>query len=328
MPVDQTLEMDEASSAGLGTVKSGRGRLAYRIVVLAALAAAIGQVALGGVVRVTGSGLGCPDWPLCHGSIVPPFQLETLIEYSHRLSASVLSILVVAATVLAWRVLLENRTAIFSMAAALGLVAVAAVLGGVTVLTELAWWVVMVHLALAKALVASLVIASTAERNTGSQERSVDVGAARNQQFERLLTVTLVGAFALILTGSYMVGLGYGSACATWPLCNGDILPRGEAYLVHMAHRYVAGLVGLLIAGVALTAWYRRIGPNVGKVALALVGLLLIQTLLGAATVWTGFSPALKSVHLVAATLVWAALIYLAALQFAVRHSEPEGRSP
>jgi len=321
MLVDQTLEMDEASSAKLGTVKSGRGRLAYRIVVLTALAAAIGQVALGGVVRVTGSGLGCPDWPLCHGGIIPPFQLETLIEYSHRLSASVLSVLVVAATVLAWRVVRENRTAIFSTAAALGLVAMAAVLGGVTVLTELAWWVVMVHLALAEALVASLVVASVAGWNAGSGQR------VRNERFELLLTVALVGAFVLILTGSYMVGLGYGSACATWPLCNGDILPQGEAYLVHMAHRYVAGLVGILTAGVALWAWYRRIGPNVGKVALALLGLLLIQTLLGAATVWTGFSPTLKSVHLVAATLVWVALIYLAALQFAVWSSEPEGHN-
>ena len=61
---------------------------------------------------------------------------------------------------------------------------------------------------------------------------------------------------------------------------------------------------------------------------LALLGLFLMQILLGAATVWTDFAPALKSVHLVAATLVWVALIYLAALQFAVRRSEPGGQSP
>ena len=323
MLVHKTLEMDEASSATAGTVKSGRGRLAYRIVVLAALITAVGQVALGGVVRVTGSGLGCPDWPLCHGRIIPPFELETLIEYSHRLSASVLSILVVAATVLAWRVLRENRTAIISTAVALGLVAMAAVVGGVTVLTELAWWVVTVHLALAEALVASLVIASAAGWDAGSGKRSGNAGG-----FERLLKVTLIGTFALILSGSYMVGLGYGSTCATWPLCRGDVLPQGEASLVHMAHRYMAGLVGILTAGVALSAWTRRINSNSGRAALALIGLFLIQTLLGAATVWTGFASALKSVHLVAATLVWVALIYLAAIQFAFRRSEPERQSP
>ena len=322
MLVHETLEMDKASSATASAVKRDRGHLAYRIVVLSALVAAIGQVALGGVVRVTGSGLGCPDWPLCHGRIIPPFDLETLIEYSHRLSASVLSILVVAATVLAWRVLRENRTAIVSMTAALGLVALAAVLGGVTVLTELAWWVVMVHLALAEALVASLVIASLAGWNTGFGKR------VRNDRFERLLKVTLIGTFGLILSGSYIVGLGYGATCATWPLCRGDILPQGEASLVHMAHRYMAGLVGILTAGVALSAWTRRINTYAGRAALALLGLFLMQILLGAATVWTDFAPALKSVHLVAATLVWVALIYLAALQFAVRRSEPGGQSP
>jgi heme A synthase len=319
--------MDGALSATVATAQSGRGRLAYRFVVLAALVAAVGQVALGGVVRVTGSGLGCPDWPLCHGRIIPPFELETLIEYSHRLSASVLVVLVVAATVLAWRVLRENRTVVISMAAALGLVAMAAVLGGVTVLTELVWWVVMVHLALAEALVACLVIASVAGWNAGPRERSGSADAVRNDRFERLLEVTLIGTFALILSGSYMVGLGYGSTCATWPLCRGDVLPQGEASLVHMAHRYVAGLVGILTAGVALSAWYRGAGPGVGRVALALLGLFLLQTLLGATTVWTGFSSALRSVHLVAATLVWVALVYLATLHFDVRRPEPEGQS-
>ena len=47
-----------------------------------------GLVVLGGVVRVTGSGLGCPDWPLCYGRVVPPWELTALIEYSHRMVAS------------------------------------------------------------------------------------------------------------------------------------------------------------------------------------------------------------------------------------------------
>ena len=55
-----------------------------------ALAAAVAQISLGGIVRITDSGLGCPDWPLCHGKLLPPLELHTLIEYSHRLSASVL----------------------------------------------------------------------------------------------------------------------------------------------------------------------------------------------------------------------------------------------
>ena len=61
-----------------------------------ALIDAVAQVTLGGIVRVTGSGLGCPDWPLCYGQIIPPFKLDTLIEYSHRLSGMILGILVLS----------------------------------------------------------------------------------------------------------------------------------------------------------------------------------------------------------------------------------------
>ena len=54
------------------------------VVAALALLAAVGQVTLGGVVRLTDSGLGCPDWPLCHGKLIPPAEFHTLIEYSHR----------------------------------------------------------------------------------------------------------------------------------------------------------------------------------------------------------------------------------------------------
>ena len=304
--------------AGAGT----RGSVAFRIVVLVALVAAVGQVGLGGVVRVTDSGLGCPDWPLCHGRIVPPLEVPALIEYSHRLAASLLGALVVAGTVLAWRGARDNRPAIVSISAALALVVVAALLGAITVLTELAWWIVMLHLALAEIVVACIVIASVAGWKFGTRERLMDGLAAEWAWFHVLLAVTLMGTFALIMSGSYMVGLGYGSSCGTWPLCNGSFLPDEGAYLVHMAHRYVAGLVGVLIAAVATWAWYRRGSAQVGWAALSVAGLFLVQSLLGAATVWTGFEAELKSVHLVVATLVWVALVYLVALVFADRRLE------
>src|SRR5258708_40376482 len=67
------------------------------------------QIALGGVVRVSGSGLGCPDWPLCHGRPYPPADLHAIIEYSHRAVGSVTGILIVATVVLAWVVFRTQR---------------------------------------------------------------------------------------------------------------------------------------------------------------------------------------------------------------------------
>ena len=134
--------------------------IAFRVLALASSVAALAQVTLGGVVRVTGSGLGCPDWPLCHGQLIPPFEFATLVEYTHRLSASALGVLVLATLVLAWVFLRNNRWALWPSAIGMVLVIVAAALGGATVLTELSWWVRLIHLAVAEGVVAAMVVAT------------------------------------------------------------------------------------------------------------------------------------------------------------------------
>src|SRR5438552_18414642 len=81
--------------------------LSRRVFLLAAIFAYL-QIALGGVVRVTGSGLGCPDWPLCHGRPYPPADLNSIIEYSHRAVGSLTELLIAATAILAW-VVWRNR---------------------------------------------------------------------------------------------------------------------------------------------------------------------------------------------------------------------------
>src|SRR5438132_13735235 len=61
-------------------------------------------IILGGLVRVTGAGLACPDWPLCHGRLIPPLDPLVLTEWSHRFVASIVGILTLAVAVAAWRV--------------------------------------------------------------------------------------------------------------------------------------------------------------------------------------------------------------------------------
>lgn len=284
----------------------------FRILVVAALLAAFAQVTLGGVVRVTDSGLGCPDWPLCHGKLIPPFELTTLIEYSHRLSASVLSLMVLATSVLAWKYYRSRFEIVAPATLALFLVIVAALLGGVTVLTELAWWVVLVHLGIAELLITSLAVASIAawygDKLKRYDAREGSSAVRPSDLFQWLVVATAVGVFLLILSGSYMVGYGAGSSCATWPLCRGSLLPSGTIYAIHMGHRYVAGLVGLLIIATAIAAW--RMGrhrPDIRLVGLLLLVAFAIQIIVGAAVVWAKFVPEAKALHLSVATLVWLA---------------------
>lgn len=310
------------------------GRLIFRVLAVASLAAAFAQVTLGGIVRVTGSGLGCPDWPLCHGQIIPPFEFATILEYSHRLSASLLGALVLATMVVVLMRYRSNRWGKNSILTALGLVLVAAALGGATVLTELAWWLRLLHLGIAEGAVAALVIVVTVSWRVGSaNDRSADAATSNSagnnaasaiapeiddaRSVNRLMIATLVGVFLLILSGSYIVGAGYGSSCGTWPLCNGSLFPEGRAYIEHMGHRYFAAIVGLLILAVAYKAWQMRFRmPSVGWSGLLLAASFAAQILVGALTVWLGFTPEIKAIHLSMATLVWIALVFVAALVY------------
>ena len=285
--------------------------------VAAAVIAAFGQVTLGGVVRVTDSGLGCPDWPLCYGQIIPPFSVPTLIEYSHRLSASVLSLFVAATAVLSWLHFRDNPVVLRSAIAGLVLVIVAALLGGVTVLTELAWWVVLFHLGIAELLLACLIVTAISGWN-GNRASIPGFTSRPSPTSERLAIAAVVGSFILILSGSFMVGYGAGTSCATWPLCRGSFWPSdAAAYLIHMGHRYVAALVGLIV----LAAAWRviRTLPDNPPARIAAVGVIVafaVQIVVGAAVIWTAFGADFRAVHLSAATLVWALLITMVGLMY------------
>ena len=295
---------------------SVRSQSWFRIVVVAAIVAAFGQVTLGGVVRVTGSGLGCPDWPLCHGQIIPPFDAPTLIEYSHRLSASVLSLFVVGNAVIVWMHYKHDPHTLYASMAALALLVAAVILGGLAVLTELEWWAVLIHLAIAETLIACLVFAAIRRWNPdhvpasgGPDDR---VGVARVW-----VIAAVVGVFAVIISGSYMVGYGAGTSCGTWPLCRGSLLPSGMAYALHMGHRYVAALVGLGILVAAWKAWRVSDGNRPLRYATAaLVAVFAAQIVVGAVLVWSGFSIDLKAAHLSIATIAWTILVSMAALLY------------
>src|SRR5438093_3042920 len=122
-------------------------------------------IVLGAVVRVTGSGMGCGDhWPLCNGHLFPPLNdIPAVIEWSHRLVAAGVSVLVVGLALLGWRGAggLEPgaRAAAYTAAA---LLVIQVLLGAVTVKTGLTPVLVILHLGTAMLLLATLIAAARA----------------------------------------------------------------------------------------------------------------------------------------------------------------------
>ena len=126
-----------------------------------ATASALGAFALtiaGGFVTQTGSGLGCPDWPTCHGQLIPDLSdPATAIEWTHRTIAAIVGVLVLVTTVFAWRDRRGERRIVFAATLAFVLVVLQAILGGATVLSELNPYLVVAHLAFASAFFAMAV---------------------------------------------------------------------------------------------------------------------------------------------------------------------------
>ncbi|TMG33872.1 MAG: protoheme IX farnesyltransferase, partial [Chloroflexi bacterium] len=160
----------------------------------------------GGVVRVTGSGLGCPDWPLCHGQFLPSLDTATRIEWTHRFLA-IVSGLAVAALVL-WSLLryrADRRVLALAIVAAV-LYPLQAVLGAITVVLELPPEWVTLHLANAELLLATLTILAVVVRWP-------ELARSRAPGWTWLALAAAVGTFVLMLSGAYVRGAGATAVC-------------------------------------------------------------------------------------------------------------------
>jgi heme A synthase len=263
-------------------------RLAFTTALFAYL-----QIALGGIVRVTGSGLGCPDWPLCHGRPYPAADVHSIIEYSHRTVGTITGVLVIVTVALAWIVFVRVRPAVPLLATS-SLVAIAAegALGGVVVVHELAPWLVLVHLGLAMlilgALLATAVISLPAA--PGQANRFAPLGAA--------------ATYVLLLTGSAVVATGADDRCRSWPLCGGAF----DAF--SFLHRGAVLVIGALIVYVLIQA-LRSIASR--PVAMATLIVLALQVAVGAGAAVTD-AAFFNGLHVAIATLVWAGMLAIALL--------------
>jgi heme A synthase len=195
------------------TLSAGYRRLVY-LTLLAALPAAF----WGGIVRVTGSGLGCPDWPLCHGQFLPSLDVATRIEWLHRFLAIVAGLTLAALalwTLVRYR---SDRRALAFVGAAVVLYWLQAILGAITVLLELPDTWVTVHLANAELLLAVLTVYAVVVRWPAAGP-----GLAKPSAFTWLALSAAAGTFVLMLSGAYVRGDGATAACSTWPLCDNGI---------------------------------------------------------------------------------------------------------
>jgi heme A synthase len=134
----------------------------FRAAAVASAVASWALVAVGGVVRATESGLGCPDWPLCEGRPIPNAEKTPMIEFSHRATAAVVTGLVLLVAIMAWRSYRSRKDILVPALVALAFIPFQAVLGAIVVWLELPGWIVGVHFVVGMVFMAASVTAAAA----------------------------------------------------------------------------------------------------------------------------------------------------------------------
>lgn len=297
-------------------VGSGLRRLATATVVVTFL-----LIVAGGVVRVTGSGLGCgapvpghagENWPLCNGRLVPPPDLATLIEFSHRLLAFAATVLMAGTMLVTWARYRSVRRIVVAATTGAVLLLIQILLGLLVVETGLLGSTIAIHLANAELLLGVLVYLAYAVWTAGTGR---DRRPAAPERLRRLLWVAAGAVYLLILSGALVVDTSSSAGCLAWPLCgNGLQLSAGQAAAVNLVHRGLVLVIALLV-GYAMGQVLRRTADRGLRMAAMLTNLLLLaQIVAGAVMVDTRMATAARSSHEALASAFWAMTLLVAIL--------------
>lgn len=285
------------------------------ILLIASVLLAFAQPTLGGVVRVTGSGDGCPDWPQCFGNWVPPWSDgHAIVEWSHRTVGTIFGAVIFFATALMWIRYSRHRSLVYTYTAALILVGIVGGLGGQVVLSELdpAWRTL--HLGGAEVVAAltvfGLVLATYRPAIPG-------LGRVLPEHSTALKLGIFAATMSLItlLSGAYAVWRGAGAVCPEWPLCGGAIIPESELVWIHVIHRIISLVTAISILYAAHKIFRMPGASNALKIAAAAAPVVLAaQVLMGAANPWSQFEEWARAGHLSLATLLWVDLSFVVSL--------------
>jgi protoheme IX farnesyltransferase len=257
-------------------------------------------IVMGAVVRVSGSGLGCPDWPLCHGQLLPPPEFHAIVEYVHRTIAALVGVPLLLLLAAAWRGQRGDRLVFRSVNLMMLLLVPQVLLGREVVLRELPAMLVAVHLAMALLIMAlAVIVAITAVMRGRHESPTAD-------RFPAGLGWTTVGVFLLLLTGAYMRASGASWVCQEQVACFG-----GRLLDLHMLHRITATVVGAAVLYQAV-----KLAPRFGFWAYASGVSAAVQFTIGVLQVLVAPLQLFQVLHVAGGAAAWVSTVALATVVY------------
>ena len=281
----------------------------FRAAVRLLLGATIGLVVIGVIVRATDSGMGCPDWPLCYGQLIPPttdsgdiIAYKAWLEWIHRAIAALIGLIALSVVAIALQNLKGRRSLQGASIALLGLVLFQAWLGRQTVLESNSGQSVTAHLATAMAFVGLQVWVLA---RSGYDETLAGIRRASGSLVAPLIAAGAI--YALLLFGSNVTGTDTGLLYPDWPLMGGTLFPPiTELSTPMIVHRYATAIVALiLISAIWIVRREKGSSIRVRQLLTYAAVVFAVQCVIGAIQIFTKLAPWTQTLHVALATFIW-----------------------
>lgn len=271
-------------------------------------------VILGGIVCLTDASGGCPDWPWCHGQLVPPLRIDSILEYTHRVLAGLASLSIFASVVAGWRKARSIRWVTWPPTIAVGFLLAVIAFGAMVVLRGLEPGLAALDLGSALVVLA-LMVSATVVAFRRYEDPNLPDRLPFGSAYAKLTLGTLVVVFVVLVSGVLVAASGSAVRCLSWSLYGAPLAVEGLRGWLDLA-RLALSIVGSgLVVAIVVGAWRGQLRATGIRPTATLLGLLFAaEVAVGALILVYGPAVVLQVMHVATAAALWSTFVVLVVL--------------
>ena len=257
----------------------------------------------GNLVAGLHAGLGCPDWPLCYGEVIPPYRWDTYMEFLHRVIGAITSVFLAIFCYQRFRV--YSGGVKFIPILIILLLIFQIILGGIVVILELPVDLTTFHFG--NAMVIFALVLYMLYFDGANKKPKFNLSGYKGIFF--LLSIII---FVQLVLGAYVRHSSSGLACPDFPTCLGYLVPPELSGLIlnHYAHRTLAYIITIIVAVMLFASYYSQGLKKYNTELLLLIGFIVLQILLGVGVVLTKLNFVVTALHLTLAMFILSTALY------------------